>query len=26
MTPGGTIVGHYLDASNVEHGFLLEGE
>jgi hypothetical protein len=25
-TPAGAIVGFYLDASNVAHGFLLEGE
>ena len=26
FNPGGVIVGYYLDARNVFHGFLLEGE
>jgi hypothetical protein len=26
INPPGAIVGFYLDASNVYHGFLLEGE
>jgi hypothetical protein len=26
INPAGTIIGNYCDASNVVHGFLLEGE